>query len=118
MEKYVIGHNFEVPKKYKDCEIFNFGGYQGIISETDGVLVQGIKLINLFKEPISVCGIIPLDSEMTEKLTEFPFEPEKHKLMYQVSYGDYAWYFVDKVIAYGFMDFIVRVKELALYNKI
>lgn len=114
-----IGHTFDIPDEYKntDVEINNLGGYQVISDFEKGILIKGNRVINLFGEKISACGILPLDVEMQESLLDFPFEIEKHRLVYQVSFNNNAWYFTDKNIAFDLITLITSVKEFALHTK-
>ena len=112
-----IGHDFDIPEKYKNTEILDIGGYKVISDFEAGVLIKGNRVINLFKEPISACGIIPMDAEMQESLIDFPFEIETHQLVYQVSFNENAWYFTDKNIAFELINLITNIKEFALHTK-
>ena len=112
-----IGNDFKVPKKYTEFKTIDIGGYKVISSQDQGILVQGIQLLNLFQMPISEVGIIPLDEEMMGKIEKFPFEIEKHHLVYDVTFNGYAWYFNSKQEAYEMLDLILRVKENALHQK-
>jgi len=123
MSKLKIGHDFQIPEellKLEICEgskVFDIGGYKVIPSCDKGVLIQGFRTVNLFDLPIGSISIIPLDEDGMSKIENFPFEIEKHHLVYSVGYSDFAWYFNKREEAYGLMDIILQVKENALHNK-
>jgi len=112
-----IGHDFELSKEFQDAETFDIGGYK-IISHIDfGVMIQGLKLINLFDLAIYPVGILAMDADMQRQIEEHPFDIEEHHLVYRVSYDNYAWYFNSKQDAFVLLDLILQVKERALHDK-
>lgn len=113
-----VGNNFKVPEELeKSNQIIDIGGYK-VISNTDlGVLIQGISLTNLFELPVGIVGIIPLDEVGQRLITDFPFDIEKHHLIYAVSYCGIAWYFNNKRDALTLLNLILEVKEYALHQE-
>lgn len=113
-----IGKKFTVPEKYNnEIVIEDIGGYQIIVTEEEGVLIQGITLTNLYNLEIGIVGIIILDEEAQETIKNFPFDIEKHRLIFQVTYCSLAWYFLQKEDALKLMQIILNVKEQALHLK-
>jgi len=120
MKKIKIGNDFKIPAEYENTEFVNIidiGGYKIIIDDERGVLIQGISLINLFELPIGYISIIPLDFEMQDKIFDFNFIKEEHRLIFCVSFCGLGWYFKDKSDAFALMDIIVSSKENALHSK-
>lgn len=116
--KYKIGYDFECDyKESENVKITDIGGYK-IISDLEvGVIIKGTKYVNLFELPLSEVSILPLDEEMQLQILDFPFEVEKHHLIYQVSFNNKAWYFNSKNTAYTLLDIILQAKEHALHQK-
>ena len=112
-----IGNKFTVPEKYNDAIIEDVGGYQIIVTE-EGVLIQGIQLVNLYDLEIGIVGIIPLDKEAQETIENFPFDIENNCLIFQVTYCGLAWYFLQKEYALKLIQIILNVKEQALQVKL
>jgi len=104
-------HDFDIDK------IMDIGGYKAIIKKDGEVVIQGIGLFSVNKARIGNISIIPLDEESQLELHDFPFEIEKHQLIFQVSFNGFAWYFKNKKDAFILMDLILQVKEIALQQK-
>ena len=112
-----IGNNFEVQEKYKKDEVVDIGGYKVIISTEEGVLIQGISLVNLFELPITDISITPLDEEIQGAIKDFPFDKEKHHLVYAIGFNGKVWYFNKREEAFALMNVILQTKEHGLHQK-
>jgi hypothetical protein len=114
-----VGHDFKTDYTTETAlNIIDIGGYKVIQDIDKGVLVQGLKLINLFDFNIDYISIVPLDEDtMKSAGASFPFDIETHHLVYQISNNGYAWYFNNKQDAYSMMKVFLQVKELALHQK-
>jgi len=69
------------------------------------------------KAKIGQIGIIPLDEDGQLLIDDFPFDIEKNRLIYQISYNGLAWYFKDKNDAITLLSTLLKFKENALHNK-
>jgi hypothetical protein len=113
-----IGNDFKTEIPDFDIEkCMSIGGYKAIIKTNGEVLIQGIGLFSVNKALIGNISIMPLDEEAQLELSDFPFEIEKHRLIFQVSFNGFAWYFKNKKDAFILMDLMLQVKEVALHNK-
>jgi hypothetical protein len=110
-----IGNDFKVPKELDDAMFQeDIGGYKVIVDGIKGVFIQGNMTINLHELEVGTVGILPLNAGAQALIEDFPFEIEKHQLVYQVSFNKYAWYFLDRANALELLQIILEVKASAL----
>ena len=113
-----IGNDFKIPKELNDAIVQeDIGGYKVIIDAYKGVYIQGNTTINLYELEVGTVGIIPINAAAQTLIEDFPFEVEKHQLVYQVSFNKFAWYFLDREDALKLLQIILEVKATALNHE-
>ena len=112
-----LSDKFTVPVIYKDMEQQPTGSYTIVNAPEEGIVICGTTITKIFQLPIGIVGIVPLDEEMQLAIEDYPFDIEKHQLVYQVSFNNKAWYFIDIQEAYALLDTLLRIKVAALHQK-
>jgi len=64
--------------------------------------------------PITAISILPLSYDKTKDLTNCPFEFEEDTVVFQVSYGEWAWYFYAYAKALTLVNVIIQLKAIGL----
>jgi len=116
--KTKIGTSFQLPEKYKDYETLDIGGYKFISVPDEGILVQGLSTVNIFDCQVGVVGLLPLTPAIQKETLGDNFEVEEDRLVHEVSYSGYGWFFLDKKDAYAFVGMLYDIKEGALSKSI